>query len=208
MENSADYSQYLRDLNTRPGSRENLSNIPNAVIITGPTGVGKSTIFRKVYAEHPDLGQLFAYSDRQLRGSGDTKRCLDVNQFTKMLDSGQFALTFTLYGHRYGDTYEDIESVFSRYNRLLLSYPLQKIGDLVNLCHKYNKTTSTVCLLPPSLDELYMRLNERPERIPYALDEIQLLKKPEISQHIDCFIINDDIKKVLSTIEYILKGSV
>lgn len=171
------------------------------LIVSGPSGVGKTTITRAIREQIPD--SVFSVSaTTRLKTDADREgidyHFVSVDEFDRMIDAGEFLEWANVFGNKYGTPRGPIEVHLNA-------------GRLVVLDIDVNGATQVkaampdafgIFVLPPSEDELLKRLRERkrePEdviqrRFSEAKREIADAKR---SGAYDAFIVNDDLQRAV-----------
>jgi guanylate kinase len=86
------------------------------VIISSPSGAGKTTLARRLRNEFPDVGFSVSYTTRPMRvGEQDGVDYFFVTaaRFAKMIDAGEFAEWAEVHGNRYGTARAVVEQALA-----------------------------------------------------------------------------------------------
>jgi guanylate kinase len=85
------------------------------ISITGPSGVGKTTLLHNLLKNIPDARPLISYTTREPRPSDEPGEYAYVSheEFEKMAKSGAFLWEARTYKNRYGTKKEDIDRALS-----------------------------------------------------------------------------------------------
>ncbi len=150
------------------------------LIVTAPSGGGKTTLVGRLLGAFPDLVQSVSYTTRAPRPGEETGRdyhFVDAAEFDAMVAGDAFAEWAEVHGHRYGTAFARVEAARLGHRGVVFVIDVQgarqikaRIPDAVG-----------VFVLPPSLAELERRLRGRgtdPEpvivrRMHNALGEMQ-----------------------------------
>jgi len=166
----------------------------NLVVISAPSGTGKTTIVRQLMLQNKNIKASVSYTTRNMRP--DETNGLDYifvsNQtFESMIVQNMFLEFANVFGHYYGTpTSETVEALKQGYI-LILEIDWQG-AEQIRLKRPESKS---IFLLPPSKKELKKRLTNRASD---SLDQIELrfqeaIKDIEQYSHFDCVIVNNDI---------------
>lgn len=175
-------------------------------VICGATGVGKTTIIKKLTRNRSKVKIKYVtpYMNRFLRDGEDEKISVEKDRFEKMEKEKKFVIVNEIYGNKYGTPKGLIDEILQKREIPILDFPLIYINKL----KKWE--LMVYYLLPPSFDEIKRRLIDRghEERIREATREVEwFLKKgfKKYSNVIDKIILNDDIERVVAEIKKDMK---
>lgn len=178
------------------------------IIVSGPSGVGKSSLDREIIEKLPGIRLSISHTTRKPRGleeNGIHYHFVDEDIFRYMLDNGELAEWTSIHGNYYGTSHAELQSVESGENDLILE--IEGHGAL-QIKQKY-PFAQTIFILPPSLNELQKRIEGRMEdspeqikrRIQNAMAEIEYIEQ------FDYIVINDDFEKAVEQIDTIVKAT-
>jgi guanylate kinase len=177
----------------------------NLVVLSAPSGTGKTTLARRLVARLPRLQASVSWTTRPMRQDEENGRdyhFVDRDAFTERIESDQFLEWAEIYGHLYGTGRETTTDVLDRGDDLLLVIDVQG----ARWVHKRVPDALMVFLLPPSHDALLERLRRRGtessgtemERLRVAREEILAWKE------YDFIIVNDDLETSLARAEAVI----
>ena len=136
-------------------------------VVSGPTGVGKTTMIRALTAEMPHLSTVASVTTRAPRpgeGPGDYI-FVDREEFTRMVDSGEFAEYAEVYGEMYGTPVGPIREVLSAGGAAVIDIDCRGLVNISQALGRYGMRSGrdiiSVFLAPPTLESLYSRLRSR-----------------------------------------------
>lgn len=178
------------------------------IIISAPSGAGKTTLCDRLLKEFPDQVELSISSTTRKPRKGESHGVhyffTDADDFQKQIANDRFAEWALVHGNYYGTSKDKIEAIMSRGKSVVLDIDVQGAYAL-------RKAYPGQCLLifisPPNLNELEKRLRGRgtddeaviQKRIQNAIREM------DHSQDFDHIIVNDrldqayaDLKKIVS----------
>ncbi|MBN1442187.1 MAG: guanylate kinase [Planctomycetes bacterium] len=182
-----------------------MSGSGRLVVISGPSGAGKTSICRRLLAR-PGVRRVITCTTRPPRAgemNGVDYLFLSPATFELGIEEGRFLEHASVHGHLYGTPREPVESGIANGETLLLNIDVQGarrlreagIGGLV-----------TIFIEPPDLDELERRLRQRGtdstetvrRRVERAREE---LREKDLYDHI---IVNDELERAAAEILEIL----
>jgi len=167
------------------------------VVISGPSGVGKTTIVHRV---KETFNALFSVSATTRPKSENETEGVDyffisTDRFDEMVERGEFLEFAEVFGcHRYGTLKKPVNEALDHGKIMLLDIDVQ--GGIQ--VHQNMPESIRIFILPPNEDELLRRLESRGRD---DIDSIQMRfreAKQEIAQAkqsgaYSCFITNDDL---------------
>jgi len=131
------------------------------LIVSSPSGAGKTTLCRQLTAEFPQLTFSVSYTTRPRRGrevEGVDYHFVDDAAFDRMVAQGQLAEWAEVHGRRYGTAEATINANIDAGIDVLFDIDWQ--GGM-QLKSRYSDDSTMVFVLPPSMEELARRLRDR-----------------------------------------------
>ncbi|MDH4194065.1 MAG: guanylate kinase [Nitrospirota bacterium] len=129
-------------------------------VVSGPSGVGKSTLCRHILKNVPDIRLSVSYTTRKPR-SGETDgkeyRFISEEEFRAKISEHAFAEYAEVYGRLYGTPWKELEQEAGSNTDVLLDIDVQGARQVMKTLQK----AVTVFILPPSLEVLRARLVDR-----------------------------------------------
>jgi guanylate kinase len=182
---------------------------PFPVILSAPSGGGKTTIARVLLARRPDLGYSVSCTTRAPRASevpGRDYYFLTRAEFIADREQGAFAESAEVHGNLYGTRRSEVERVLAGGQHVVMDIDVQ---GAVQFKRAFPQTV-TIFILPPSgevlLDRLRARKTESPAqlaaRLQSALQELQ-----QVSEY-EYVIVNDDLDRAVASVESIVDAEV
>jgi len=182
------------------------------VIISGPSGAGKTTIVKHLLDSALNLSFSVSATTRPLRGNerdGVDYFFLNVSEFRKRIENNEFVEWEEVYKDLlYGTLKSELERVFAKGNHVLFDVDVK--GGLT-LKKKFGTDSIALLIMPPSVEELENRLNNRgtesPEKIRMRVEKAE--QELTLAGQFDIIIINDQLdkakKEALETVLSFLK---
>lgn len=152
-----------------PGEQASRLKPGRLVVISGPSGVGKSTISQRV-ADRTGAMLSVSATTRGPRGREADRReyrFLDVPTFKGMIEQGQLLEWAEVFGHYYGTPAEPVESALKAGQTVILTIDVQ--GG-IQVAAKRPEAVG-ILIVPPSRQELRRRLAGRATEAAEALEK-------------------------------------
>ncbi len=167
------------------------------VIISAPSGTGKTTLCDRLLKEIPELILSISTTTRAPRGAEKNEVhyfFVTHEAFKAQIANNGFAEWAEVHGNFYGTSRSFISQAFNQGKSLLLDIDVQGAAQLKK---GYPNETVQIFLEPPSMKELERRLRSRGTD---SEDTIQKRLKAAINEmaakdHFDHVIVNDDLEK-------------
>ncbi len=168
------------------------------VIISAPSGAGKTTIVKHLLDEGLNLAFSVSATTRPIRGNetdGEDYFFLTVHEFKKKIENNEFVEWEEVYKDLfYGTLKSELERIWANGNHVLFDVDVK--GG-INLKNKFGTNAIAIFIMPPSVTELENRLVKRgtdtPEkiriRVEKANDELKL------ANQFDLVIVNHQLDK-------------
>ncbi len=199
---------YNRCCNFRDMKNEKVDMRRNLVVISGPSGVGKDTVVKKLIETYPRLNKTISVTTRAKRSNeteGVDYYYISKGQFYdfQMNDS---LVEYTLYdGEYYGTLYSEVE-------RHPENAPLILVVDVRgrrDVMMRYPMAKS-IFIAPPSLEELKTRLIGREENSDKEIERRLTVAKDELEQacKYDFMVINEDVETCADDIVKIISENI
>jgi len=176
------------------------------LVLSSPSGAGKSTIARNLLEEDKSFELSVSYTTRPRRGSeidGVHYHFATPRQFERLRDADAFLEWAEVHGNFYATPREPAEIALSEGRDMLFDIDWQGADQLRE---KMPADVVSVFILPPSMAELRARLMRRAEdqqqvieaRLGNARNEIEHWRK------YDYVVVNDDLDRAFHAVKCIV----
>jgi len=196
---SSEYFSYAAEYRKKP--RRGLM-----IVVSSPSGAGKTTITRRLLAEHDDMKLSVSATTRKPRKGeidGQDYYFISKDKFAEMVDEDDFLEHAKVFDNFYGTPRGPVEDALNDGYDVIFDIDWQGSQQLTQAA---GNDLVRIFILPPTKVELERRLRNR------ALDSEEEIAKrmskadSEISHwaEYDYVIINEDISRTMGEVEFIL----
>ena len=177
------------------------------VIVSAPSGTGKTTLVERLVETVPDMVMSRSYTSRPVR-SGETDgvdyNFVDGPRFDAMVESEAFLEWATVFGHRYGTRAEDTERHRREGKDVVLVIDVQGASQV----RARGIDSVSIFVLPPSFDVLEDRLRRRSENdvSEEVLERRLTTARSEVGARdaYDYIVVNDELDTCLDQLRCIV----
>jgi len=175
------------------------------LIISGPSGVGKGTVCRRLIEIRKALKLSVSTTTRPPRPGEEEGREYNfttTSRFKEMIEAGSFLEWAVVHDHYYGTRREAVRDLLASGQDLILEIDIQGAEQV------RNKTPEAVSvfLAPPSMEALEERIigrgTEEPDRISRRLETAR--REMKAYCHYDYLVVNDTVEKAANLIDSII----
>ncbi len=172
------------------------------IILSGPSGVGKTTVARPLLAI-PGFRRVVTATTRAPRPgevNGRDYHFLSAAEFEKWIQAGQLIEHARVHGHWYGTPRQAVEEGLARGDWILLIIDVQGARQVRERGRDLPLTT--IFLLPPSFEALEERLEERGTEAPEAVQKRLETARRELEEQrfYDHVVVNDRVDRAVEEI--------
>ncbi|MBA3645453.1 MAG: guanylate kinase [Gemmatimonadaceae bacterium] len=175
------------------------------IILSAPSGAGKTTIARRLLAERTDLGYSVSATTRPPRpGEVDAKdyHFRSTAEFEAARERGEFAESANVHGHLYGTLKAEVDRVLSSGQHVVMDIDVQGAKQFAAAFPQ----SVLIFIVPPSISSLVERLKARAtedsrslaRRLSDAQDELQAL---DFYKYV---VVNDDLDTAIKSVSSII----
>ncbi|KAK2747579.1 guanylate kinase [Onygenales sp. PD_40] len=182
------------------------------VVISGPSGTGKSTLLKRLFADYPDtFGFSISHTTRAPRpGEQDGREYYFTTRdtFLALIADNSFIEHAQFGGNYYGTSTKAVKDVAERGRICILDIEMEGVKQV----KRTDLNARFLFLAPPSLEELERRLRGRgteseeslSKRLAQAKNELEYAKEP--GAH-DKIVVNDEIEAAYKALrEWVVDG--
>jgi guanylate kinase len=139
------------------------------IVISGPSGVGKDTVLRRLFEIAPDLEYSVSYTTRPPRPGevdGQSYTFVSEAEFLSLIEQKEFLEWAKVYEFYYGTSRRRVEDAINRGKDIILKIDVQGAAFV----KKRRPDALFIFITPPSTEELLSRLTGRNTESPEALE--------------------------------------
>lgn len=178
---------------------------PFPLVLSAPSGAGKTTIARMLLERRADVGYSVSCTTRAPRNGevdGVDYHFLTSAQFDEAVRRGEFAEWAEVHGRRYGTLVREVERVMAAGQHVMLDIDVQGARQVVQRF----ADAVTVFVVPPSAEALVARLTGRNSETAEALalrlqNAVIELEEARLYQHI---VVNDNLEQAVAEVSRII----
>ena len=172
------------------------------LVVSGPSGAGKGTICKALLNKNDQIKLSVSATTRKPRNGevhGVNYFFIEKEEFTKMIENGEFLEYAQIYDNFYGTPKAAIIECLEKGQDVILEIEMQGARQI-------KEVYPEGVVLPPSLEELKSRIVGRGTETQEEIEKRFSCAFEEINQIVnyDYFIVNEDIEKSVSDVEAII----
>ncbi len=177
------------------------------IIITAPSGAGKTSITRFLLQKYPQLAFSISAATRSPRGreeNGKDYYFMSVDEFRQHIQQNDFVEWEMVYeGKYYGTLKNELDRIWKNGQTPMLDIDVK---GAIHVQQQYTDQTLSLFIEPPSVDELRKRLFGRGTETDESLQARINKAGYEISfkHHFDHIIVNDNLEKACAEAEKLI----
>jgi len=177
------------------------------IILSAPSGGGKTTIAHQLLAVRDDVGYSVSCTTRPPRDGeldGRDYHFLSLKDFKRGQAAGEFAESAEVHGHLYGTLRAEVERVLSSGKHVIMDIDVQGAAQFATAF----PGSVLIFILPPSAKALIARLEARGTEDPKSLvrrfrSAIDELKAIDLYQYV---VVNDEVDSAVAAISSIIEA--
>jgi len=179
-----------------------MSSLGNLTVLTGPSGVGKGTIVKKILDSHSDVWLSISATTRKPRTGeieGQHYFFLEKKNFQEIIDKEGFLEWASFSNNFYGTPKKIVNEKIEQGNNVLLEIELEGARQI----RRSFPDALQIFIAPPNLSELEKRIRGRGTETEDAIRNRLAIAKKELfaKKEFDAVVINEDIEKAFMEIE-------
>ena len=178
----------------------------NLIAISAPSGTGKSTLCEEVRRKKPEIKFSVSCTTRPKRNyekDGINYYFLTEDEFKSKIKNNELLEYEEVHGYYYGTLINTLKNAISCKELMLFDVD---VNGAMSIKKKYPRNTLTVFILPPSIEDLKVRLINR------GTDSRKIIKKRlertnkemKFKDKFDTFMINDDLSSAVKKLNEII----
>lgn len=174
-------------------------------IISGPSGVGKSTVLGALFAGRDDLYFSVSATTRAPRPTEKPDvdyHFIEAETFRQWIEDGEFLEYAEYVGNFYGTPKKFVDAAMAEGKDVILDIEIQGATQV----HELRPDVVRIFIAPPSWEELERRLTARGTDSPEKVQRRLLRAKVELENagHYDYFVINDTVENAVQELRAIM----
>jgi len=194
----------------QPGPAAN----PLLVVISAPSGGGKTTLCNALLAARPHMTRAITCTTREPRGEekdGVDYYFLDAGSFLKRVQAGNFLEHATVFGHSYGTLKSEVLGKLRSSKDVLLNIDVQGAAAVRKCAEEdaeLRRALVSVFLTPPSIKVLEERLRKRATDTEAVIQKRLSVARQEIAQwkNFDYLLISRTVQEDLTGMQAIVEA--
>lgn len=178
---------------------------PFPVILSAPSGGGKTTIARRLMERRSDVGYSVSCTTRLPRAGevdGRDYHFLSTGEFLARRERGEFAESAEVHGKLYGTLRREVQRVLASGRHVIMDIDVQGAAQF----ERAFPDSVTIFLLPPSGEVLVGRLTARKTedraslrlRLQSAVDELRAVRSYQY------VVVNDDLDHAVQRVSAVI----
>lgn len=189
-------------------SPEPIGGTRRIVVLSAPSGAGKTTIAHRLLERNPDWRFSVSATTRPRRATetdGIDYHFLSVEKFRERIAAGDLVEWEEIYGNYYGTLRSEVARWLGPERTTRVIFDVDVKGALA-IRAAFPEDAFLIFIAPPSFEELRRRLQARrtedPETLQRRIDRAEM--EMGTSGSFDVVVVNDDVERAVAEIESLL----
>ena len=171
-------------------------------VVTGPSGVGKSTLIRSAIQRIPGLTFSVSATTRMPRRderNGHDYHFMSTTEFEQRLENDEFLESAKFYHNAYGTLVGPTDNALNTGHSLLLDIDLQGARQI----RQKMPHAVLIFILPKNIETLEKRLNRRATDSSETIKRRMAVVREQLSgcEEFDYLVVNDDLETAHATFQ-------
>src|SRR5471032_1825940 len=177
-------------------------------IISAPSGAGKTSLVKALIDADSQIRLSVSHTTRAMRPGeidGVNYHLVDRAEFVRLIEHGDFLEQADVFGNLYGTSQSHLQQTLDEGHDLILEIDWQGAEQV----RKLMPQARSIFILPPSLQALHQRLNNRGQDSDEVIEGRMREAVSEMSHYVDYdyLIINDDFAHALDDLKAIFRAN-
>ena len=175
-------------------------------IVSAPSGCGKTTLCKKLLKDKIKLCPSVSITTRPARRgekNGADYFFMSAEEFIRMIDAKELLEYEENFGYLYGTPKKSVEDLLQKGKNVLLSIDVK---GAMNVRKLYPHNSILIFVMPPSMDELKKRLEQRESDTAKSILNRLKIAKQEIAHRdkYDYVVVNDKLDAAYKALKDII----
>ncbi len=177
------------------------------IVISAPSGCGKTTIAKAILSKHPEMLFSVSATTRPMRNgevNGKDYYFLTKQEFENCIKDGGLVEWEEIYGNYYGTLKSEIHKALDNGRSMMFDVDVK---GALSIRRNFPKDSVLVFIEPPGMEVLIERLKNRKteneETLKRRLDRVPM--ELEQGSQFDFKVVNDDLDSAIAQVDEIIK---
>ncbi|MDI9529240.1 MAG: guanylate kinase [Candidatus Cloacimonadota bacterium] len=177
------------------------------IILSAPSGGGKSTILAEVLKAADNIDYSVSYTTRPPRGTeqnGVAYHFVDEREFLRRREEGDFLETAQVFGRWYGTSKSFIRGRLAARRHVIMDIDVQGAAQI----HTTDIPQVKIFIIPPSMEILRERLMKRATDSPQEIEKRLTIARKELEYipDYDYLVVNNELSQAVREVLAIVQA--
>ncbi|OQC09480.1 MAG: Guanylate kinase [Candidatus Cloacimonetes bacterium ADurb.Bin088] len=177
------------------------------IILSAPSGGGKSTILAEVLKAADNIDYSVSYTTRPPRGTeqnGVAYHFVDEREFLRRREEGDFLETAQVFGRWYGTSKSFIRGRLAARRHVIMDIDVQGAAQI----HTTDIPHVKIFIIPPSMEILRERLMKRATDSPQEIEKRLTIARKELEYipNYDYLVVNNELSQAVREVLAIVQA--